>query len=142
MCTSEGTVASESNIATTHSPVFSLGLAPRRKPNKTPRTGGCLECSACRSAFLFYDRLRRVSMVIVGEDPTRLAEVADILLTIHQCELRTYRYMAHVMLAAQQAHHMRLAMAQMGSDTAYMNLIGGPRGPWPPPPPPPPPETG
>ena len=74
-------------------------------------------------------------MVIVGEDPTRLAEVADILLTIHQCELRTYRYMAHVMLAAQQAHHMRLAMAQMGSDTAYMNLIGGPRGPWPPPPP-------
>ncbi|KAL5475177.1 hypothetical protein EMCRGX_G027244 [Ephydatia muelleri] len=28
--------------------------------------------------------------------------------------------MAHVMLAAQQAHHMRLAIAQMDSDTAYM----------------------
>ena len=74
-----GTVVSESN-----SPVFSLDLAPQRKPNKTPRAGGCLECSACRSAFLFYDRLRQVSMAIVDEGPTRLAEVADILLTIHQ----------------------------------------------------------
>eukprot|EP00731_Ephydatia_muelleri_P019861 Em0012g686a len=69
-----GTVASESNIATTHSSVFSLDLAPQRKPNKTPKTGDCLECSACRSAFLFYDRLRQVFMMIVDEDPTRLAE--------------------------------------------------------------------
>ena len=50
-------------------------------------------------------------MMIVDEDPTRLAEVADILLTIHQCERRTYRYMAHFMLAAQQAHHMKVAIA-------------------------------
>ena len=51
-------------------------------------------------------------MAIVDEDPTGLAEVADIL-TIHQCECRTYRYVAHIMLAAKQAHHMRLAIAQM-----------------------------
>ena len=56
-------------------------------------------------------------MMIVDEDPTRLAEVANI---IHQCERRTYQYMAHFMLAAQQAHHMRVAIAQMDSDTTYM----------------------
>ena len=55
-------------------------------------------------------------MMIVDEDPTRRAEVADILLTIHQCEHCTYRYMAHIMLVAQQAHQMRLAAVD--SDTA------------------------
>ena len=59
-------------------------------------------------------------MAKVDEDPTRLSEVADILLTIHQCERRTYRYMAHVMLASQQAYHTKQAVAQMDSDTAYM----------------------
>ena len=34
---SRGTEASDSNIATTHSPVFSLDLAPQRKPNKTSK---------------------------------------------------------------------------------------------------------
>ena len=115
-----GTVASDSNNATTHSPVFSLDLALQRKPNKTSKAGGHLECSACRSPFLFYDKLRKVCMAKVDEDPTRLSEVADILLTIHQCERRTYRYMAHVMLASQQAYHMKKAIAQMDSDTAYM----------------------
>ena len=117
---SRGTVASDSNNATTHSPVFSLDLAPQRKPNKTSKAGGHLECSACRSPFLFYDKLRKVCMAKVDEDPIRLSEVADILLTIHQCERRTYRYMAHVMLASQQAYHTKKAIAQMDSDTAYM----------------------
>ncbi|KAL5486772.1 hypothetical protein EMCRGX_G019295 [Ephydatia muelleri] len=117
---SRGTVASDSNDATTHSPVFSLDLAPQRKPNKTSKAGGHLECSACRSPFLFYDKLRKVCMAKVDEDPIRLSEVADILLTIHQCERRTYRYMAHVMLASQQAYHTKKAIAQMDSDTAYM----------------------
>eukprot|EP00731_Ephydatia_muelleri_P017289 Em0010g387a len=117
---SRGTVASDSNNATTHSPVFSLDLAPQRKPNKTSKAGGHLECSACRSPFLFYDKLRKVCMAKVDEDPIRLSEVADILLTIHQCERRTYRYMAHVMLASQQAYLTKKAIAQMDSDTAYM----------------------
>eukprot|EP00731_Ephydatia_muelleri_P037223 Em0421g4a len=117
---SRGTVASDSNNATTHSEVFSLDLAPQRKPNKTSKAGGHLECSACRSPFLFYDKLRKVCMAKVDEDPIRLSEVADILLTIHQCERRTYRYMAHVMLASQQAYHTKKAIAQMDSDTAYM----------------------
>ena len=117
---SGGTVASDSSNATTHSPVFSLDLAPQRKPNKTSKAGGHLDCSACRSPFLFYDKLRKVCMAKVDEDPTRLSEVADILLTIHQCERHTYRYMAHDMLASQQAYHMKKAIAQMDSDTAYM----------------------
>ena len=33
---------------------------------------------------------------------------------------RSYQYMARVMLAAQQAHHMKLAIVQMNSSTAYM----------------------
>ncbi|KAL5475245.1 hypothetical protein EMCRGX_G027321 [Ephydatia muelleri] len=103
------TVASESNIATTTHQVLSLDLAPHRKPNKTSRLVVTLSVVP---AVLFYDRLRRVCIAIVDEDPIRLAEVADILLTIHQCEHRTYRYF---MLAAQQAHHMRLAIAQMNS---------------------------
>ena len=117
---SRGTEASDSNIATTHSPVFSLDLAPQRKPNKTSKAGGHLECSACRSLFLFYGNLIKECMTKVDEDPTRLSEVADILLTKLQCERHTYRYMAHVMLAAQQAHHMKIAIAQMDSDTTYM----------------------
>ena len=48
-------------------------------------------------------------MAKVDEDPTRLSEVVDILLTIHQCERRTYRYMAQVMLASQQAYHLLAA---------------------------------
>ena len=46
-----------------------------------------------------------------------------MLLTIHQCERRSYRYMAHVMLATQQAHHTKLAIVQMDSSTAYMYMV-------------------
>ena len=115
-----GAVESKSNFATTHSPVFSLDLAPNRKPNRNPKAGGQLECNACMSTFLFYDRLRRVALARLDEDPTRLPEMADVLLALHQCERRSYQYMAHVMLAAQQAYQMKMAIAQMDCNTAYV----------------------
>ena len=43
-----------------------------------------------------------------------------MLLTVHLCERRTFTYMAHVMLAAQQAHKMKQAVSEMDSSTAYM----------------------
>ena len=60
-----GAVESKINFATTHSPVFSLDLAP----NRNPKAGGQLECNACRSTFLFYDRLRHVALARLDEDP-------------------------------------------------------------------------
>ena len=55
-------------------------------------------------------------------DPAWLPEIADLLLTIHQCERRScrYMYMANVMQAAQQARKMKLAIAEMDSSTAYI----------------------
>eukprot|EP00731_Ephydatia_muelleri_P037004 Em0374g7a len=38
----------------------------------------------------FFDRLRHVALVKLHEDPTRLEEIADVLLTVHQCERRTF----------------------------------------------------
>eukprot|EP00731_Ephydatia_muelleri_P035750 Em0155g5a len=110
----------ESNGATTHSPVFALDLVPDRRPNKGPKPGGHMECHACRGPFLFYDKLRYVALTKINEDPTRLAEIADVLVTIHQCERWSYRYMAHVMQATHQDHHMKQAMAEMDCTTAYL----------------------
>ena len=45
---------------------------------------------------------------------------SDLLLAIHECERCSYRYMAHVMQAAQQARKMKLAIAEMDSSTAYI----------------------
>eukprot|EP00731_Ephydatia_muelleri_P016950 Em0010g48a len=56
----------------------------------------------------------------LDQDPTRLAEIADVLLSIYQCERRTFRYMAHVMLAAQQSHKMKQVIAEMDTSTAYL----------------------
>ena len=111
---------SECSGFSTHSPVFSLNLVPNKKPNRDPKLGGHLECNACRSPFVFYDRLRQVALNKLDEDPTRLDETADVLLTVHQCERRTFRYMAHVMQAAQQSLRMKQAIAEMDSTTAYL----------------------
>ena len=56
----------------------------------------------------------------LDEDPTRLDEIADVLLTVHQCERHTFRYMAHVMQAAQPCLRMKQAIAEMDSTTAYL----------------------
>ena len=116
----KGSVVENSNSATTHSPVFSLDLTSHRKPNKNPKASGQLDCNACRSPFLFFDKLRHVALIKLDRDPTKLSEIANVLLTIHQCERRSYRYMVHVMQAAQQAHRMKLAIAEMDSSTAYI----------------------
>ena len=50
---------SEINGATTHSPAYALDKVPDRRPNRNPKLGGYLGCSACRGTFLFYDRLRQ-----------------------------------------------------------------------------------
>ena len=84
-----------------------------------PKLADHMDCSACRGTFLFYDRLRHVAIAKLDQDPTRLAEIADMLLSIYQGERRTFRYMAHVMLAAQQSH-MKQAIAEMDSSTAYV----------------------
>eukprot|EP00731_Ephydatia_muelleri_P013287 Em0007g597a len=97
-----------------------LDLVPDRRPNKNPKLGGYLGCSACWGTFLFYDRLRHVAVAKLDQDPTRLAEIADVLLSIYQCERRTFRYMAHVMLAAQQSHRMKQVITEMDSSTAYV----------------------
>eukprot|EP00731_Ephydatia_muelleri_P000275 Em0001g275a len=114
----KGSEVMENDCATTHSSIFSLDLVSAC--NRSPKPGGHLCCSACRSPFQFYDKLRCIAMAKLNDDPNRLSEIADVLLTIHQCERRSYRYMAHVMLAAQKAHHMKLAIVQMDSSTAYM----------------------
>ena len=111
---------SEINGATTHSPAYALDLVPDRRPNRNPKLGGYLGCSAFRGTFLFYDRLRHVALAKLDQDPTRLSEIANVLLSIYQCERRTFRYMAHVMLAAQQSHKMKQAIAVMDSSTAYV----------------------
>ena len=40
----------------------------------------------------------------LDEDPSRLAEISDVLVTIHQYEHWSYCYMAHVMQATHQEH--------------------------------------
>ena len=105
-------MASDSNNATTHSPVFSWLL----KGSPTRHQWLVITLSAVPAEV----RSSSTCMAKVDEDPTRLSEVADIRLTIHQCEHRTYRYMAHAMLAFQQAYHTKKAIAQMDLDTAYM----------------------
>ena len=73
-----------------------------------------------RGPYLFYDKLRHVALSKLDEDPSRLAEIEDVLVTIHQCESRSYRYMAHVMQAAHRDHRMKQAMVEMDSKTAYL----------------------
>ena len=111
----KGSEVMENDCATIHSPIFSLDLVSTLKPNRSPKPGGHLCCSACRSPFQFYNKLQCIAMAMLDEDPNRLSEIANVLLTIHQCERRSYRYMAHVMLADQQAHHMKPAIVQMMS---------------------------
>ena len=97
----KGSEVMENDCATTHSPIFSLDLVSTSRPYRIPKPGGHLCCSACRSPFQLYNKLRCIAMAKLDDDPNRLSEIADVLLTMHQCERRSYQYMAHVMLAAQ-----------------------------------------
>eukprot|EP00731_Ephydatia_muelleri_P003185 Em0001g3185a len=51
---------------------------------------------------------------------SRHAKIADVLLSIYQCECQTFSYMAHVILTAQQSHKQKQAIAEMDSSTAYI----------------------
>ena len=63
----------ERDCATTHSLIFSLGLVSTCRHNRSPKPGGHLCCSACRSPFQFYDKLRCIAMAKLDEDPNRLS---------------------------------------------------------------------
>ena len=110
----------ENNGATTHSPIYALDIVPDRRPNMNSKLAGHMDCNACRGTFQFYNKLRHVAIAKLDQDTTRLAEIADVLLSIYQCERRTFRFMAHVMLAAQQSHKMNQVIAEMDSSTAYV----------------------
>eukprot|EP00731_Ephydatia_muelleri_P017318 Em0010g416a len=64
----------ENQLFNAYQELEKLAAQSDRKPNKTSKAGGHLECSACRSPFLFYDKLRKVCMAKVDEDPIRLSE--------------------------------------------------------------------
>ena len=81
-------VVLEHNERIRQPPEFSLDLVPDKKPSKNLKPGGRLECCACRGPYLFHNKLRHVALCKLDEDPSRLAEIADVLVTIHQCEHR------------------------------------------------------
>ncbi|KAL5488503.1 hypothetical protein EMCRGX_G017444 [Ephydatia muelleri] len=111
----------ESSTVTTHSPEYTLDLVEHHAPCTDSATDVCglLECEACRCSFLFYDQLRQSALMRFSDD-SKQDVLADILLTIHQCERRTYRYMAHVVQDVQQQYLMKKARHSMSADTVYI----------------------
>eukprot|EP00731_Ephydatia_muelleri_P017573 Em0010g671a len=111
----------ESCTVTTHSPEYTLDLVEHHAPCTDSATDVCglLECEACRCSFLFYDQLRQSALMRFSDD-SKQDVLADILLTIHQCERRTYRYMAHVVQDVQQQYLMKKARHSMSADTVYI----------------------
>ena len=95
----------ESSTVTTHSPEYTLDLVEHNAPCTDSATDVCglLECEACRCSLLFYDQIRQSALMRFSSD-SKQDVLADILLTIHQCERRTYRYMAHVVQDVQQQY--------------------------------------
>ena len=111
----------ESSTVTTHSPEYTLDLVEHHAPCTDSATDVCglLECEACRCSFLFYDQLRQSALTRFSDD-SKQDVLADILLTIHQWERRTYRYMAHVVQDVQQQYLMKKARHSMSADTVYI----------------------
>ncbi|KAL5467086.1 hypothetical protein EMCRGX_G031264 [Ephydatia muelleri] len=110
----------EDRTVTTHSPEYTLDLVEHHAPCTDSATDVCglNECEACRCSFLFYDQLRQSALMRFSDDSKQ--DVLDILLTIHQCERRTYRYMAHVVQDVQQQYLMKKVRHSMGADTVYI----------------------
>eukprot|EP00731_Ephydatia_muelleri_P004241 Em0002g417a len=111
----------ERSTVTTHSPEYTLDLVEYHAPCTDSATDVCglLECEACQCSFLFYDQLRQSALMRFSDD-SKQDVLADILLTIHQCERRTYRYMAHVVQDVQQQYLMKKARHGMSADTVYI----------------------
>eukprot|EP00731_Ephydatia_muelleri_P038484 Em0778g1a len=50
-----------------------INLKNMKKPNKNPKAGDHLDCNACRSPFLFFDKLRHVALIkLIGTLPSCL----------------------------------------------------------------------
>ena len=77
---------------------------------------GQLECEACRCPFLFYDQLRWAAL----ENIKYVCVLSDVLVTLHQCESCTFRYMLHVVHDVKQQYLMKQARNNMAADTAYI----------------------
>ena len=107
--------------ATSHTPSHTLDLAKDHAPRTDHRTIGFLECSACRGPYLFYDKSRQIAMAKFEETAAETTLLSDLLLTIHHCERRTFRYMAYVVQNVQQHHLMNLERNSLGGDT--MNVV-------------------
>ena len=75
-----------------------------------------MECEACCCPFLFYDQLRWAAL----ENIKDVCVLSDALVTLHQCERRTFRYMSHVVHYVQQQYLMKQARNNMAADTAYI----------------------
>ena len=116
-------VKDDTRTATTHLPQYSLDTEKeysRCTKNHSESCGqlqcGQLQCEACRCPFLFYDHLRWTAIQKLTDETV----LADILVTIFQCERRTFRYMCHVIHDMQQQYLMRKARHNMEGDTVYI----------------------
>ena len=105
-----------------HSPKYTLDLAEDHAPRVDPKRIGYLDCTACRGPYLFFDSLRRIAFARFENQEIDLTLLSDVLLTIHQCERRTFRYMAHVVQDVQQHYLMHLVRKSLGGDTMYVTF--------------------
>eukprot|EP00731_Ephydatia_muelleri_P014407 Em0008g127a len=103
-----------------HSPKYTLDLTEDHAPRIDPKRIGYLDCTACRGPYLFFDSLRRIAFARFEKQEIDLTLLSDMLLTIHQCERRTFRYMAHVVQDVQQHYLMHLVRKSLGGDTMYV----------------------
>ena len=103
---------------TSHLPQFTLDLVKGRSPRIKNHSNSCgqLECEACRCPFLFYDQLRWAALEKIKD----VCVLSDVLVTLHQCERRTFRYMSHVVHDVQQQYLMKQARSNMAADTTYI----------------------
>ena len=90
------------------------GRSPRIKNHSN--SCGQLECEACHCPFLFYDQLRCAALEKIKD----VCVLSDVLVTLHQCERRTFRYMSHVVHDVQQQYLMKQARSNMAADTTYI----------------------
>ena len=111
----------ESSTVTTHSPEYTLDFVEHHAPctDSAADVCGLLECEACRCSFFFYDQLRQSALMRFSDD-SKQDVLADILLPIHQCERRSFRYMAHVVQDVQQQYLLKKARHSMSADTVYI----------------------
>ena len=102
---------SKTATGTSHLPQFTLDLVKGRSPRTKNRSDswGQLECEAGCCPFLFYDQLRWAAL----ENFKDVCVLSDVLVTLHLCERRTFRYMSHIVHDVQQQYLMKQARNNM-----------------------------